>query len=166
MKNLTSNVTVESLTKRTLFHLKYSRGKTLITSTKLDKMMAFSHAIRDLAIDGFINTQSSYLNDNPRRVNYLSMEYLIGKMLENNIYALGVEKESREALKNLDTSLDEVLQFDVEAGLGNGGLGRLASCYLDSLASLELPAYGYGIRYEHGIFKQEFEKGVPKSKLL
>ena len=69
MKNLTSNVTVESLTKRTLFHLKYSRGKTLITSTKLDKMMAFSHAIRDLAIDGIINTQSSYLNDNPRRVN-------------------------------------------------------------------------------------------------
>ena len=164
MKNLTSNVTVESLTKRTLFHLKYSRGKTLITSTKLDKMMAFSHAIRDLAIDGFINTQSSYLNDNPRRVNYLSMEYLIGKMLENNIYALGVEKESCEALKNLNTSLDEVLQFDVEAGLGNGGLGRLASCYLDSLASLELPAYGYGIRYEHGIFKQEFENGWQREK--
>ena len=92
------------------------------------------------------------------------MEYLIGKMLENNIYALGVEKESCEALKNLDTSLDEVLQFDVEAGLGNGGLGRLASCYLDSLASLELPAYGYGIRYEHGIFKQEFEDGWQREK--
>ena len=164
MKNLSSNITIESLTNRTLFHLKYSRGKTLNTSTKLDKMMAFSHAIRDLAIDGFINTQSSYLNDNPRRVNYLSMEYLIGKMLENNIYALGVENQSRLALKNLNISLEEVLEFDVEAGLGNGGLGRLASCYLDSLASLELPAYGYGIRYEHGIFKQEFENGWQREK--
>ena len=101
MKNLSSNITIESLTNRTLFHLKYSRGKNLNTSTKLDKMMAFSHAIRDLAIDGFINTQSSYLNDNPRRVNYLSMEYLIGKMLENNIFALGVENQSRLALKKI-----------------------------------------------------------------
>ena len=105
MKNLTSNITVDSLTKRTLFHLKYSRGKTLSTSTVLDKMMAFSHAIRDLAVDGLIATQSSYQSDNPRRINYISMEYLIGKMLENNIYALGVENESRSALKTSEQTL-------------------------------------------------------------
>jgi len=164
MKNLTSNITVDSLTKRTLFHLKYSRGKTLSTSTVLDKMMAFSHAIRDLAVDGLISTQSFYQSNNPRRINYISMEYLIGKMLENNIYALGVENESRSALENIGTNLEEILQLDVEAGLGNGGLGRLASCYLDSLASLELPAYGYGIRYEHGIFRQEFEDGWQRER--
>ena len=76
MKNLTSNVTVDSLTKRTLFHLKYSRGKTLSTSTVLDKMMAFSHEIRDLAVDGLISTQSSYQSDNPRRINYISWNIL------------------------------------------------------------------------------------------
>ena len=87
------------------------------------------------------------------------MEFLIGKMLENNILALDVLNQSKIALIELGTSLDEILKLDVEAGLGNGGLGRLASCYLDSLASLELPSYGYGIRYEHGMFMQEFEKG-------
>ena len=102
-------------------------------------MMAFSHAIRDLAVDGLIATQSFYQSNNPRRINYISMEYLIGKMLENNIYALGVENESRSALENIGTNLEEILQLDVEAGLGNGGLGRLASCYLDSLASLDFP---------------------------
>ena len=159
MKKLNSAVTSKSLVERTLFHLKYSRGKTLVTSTPLDKMMAFSHAIRDLAVDGFISTQASYHDNNARRVNYISMEFLIGKMLENNILALNVLNQSKTALIELGTSLDEILKLDVEAGLGNGGLGRLASCYLDSLASLELPAYGYGIRYEHGMFMQEFEKG-------
>ena len=159
MKKLNTSVTANSLVKRTLFHLKYSRGKTLSTSTPLDKMMAFSHAIRDLAVDGFISTQAAYHDQNIRRVNYLSMEFLIGKMLENNIRSLDVYKISEEALDKLDTSLEEILKLDVEAGLGNGGLGRLASCYLDSLASLELPAYGYGIRYEHGMFMQEFDNG-------
>jgi starch phosphorylase len=117
-----------------------------------------------MAVDGFIATQKKYLDQDVRRVNYLSMEYLIGKMLENNIYALGIEKIAAEALEPLNISLEEVLALDVEAGLGNGGLGRLAACYLDSLATMELPAYGYGIRYEHGIFRQEFENGWQRER--
>ena len=164
MSHFKDNITAQQLTERSLFHLKYSRGRDLKSATVLDKTMSFSHAIRDMAVDGFIATQNAYLTQDVRRVNYLSMEYLIGKMLENNIYSLGVEGLAEDALQAMGTSLNEVLALDVEAGLGNGGLGRLASCYLDSLASMELPAYGYGIRYEHGIFKQEFEDGWQRER--
>lgn len=164
MTHFKDKISAESLTKRALFHLKYSRGKDLNAATTFDKMMCFSHAVRDMAVDGFIATQRQYLNNDVRRVNYLSMEYLIGKMLENNVYALGIEKIAAEALKPLNITMDEVLALDVEAGLGNGGLGRLAACYLDSLATKELPAFGYGIRYEHGIFRQEFENGWQRER--
>ena len=159
MKHFKENITAKSLAERALFHLKYSRGKDLNAATTFDKMWCFSHAVRDMAVDGFIATQRKYLEDDVRRVNYLSMEYLIGKMCENNVYALGIHDIACEALKSLDITIEEVLANDVEAGLGNGGLGRLAACYLDSLATKELPAYGYGIRYEHGIFRQEFDNG-------
>ncbi|MAI19975.1 MAG: glycogen phosphorylase [Kiritimatiellaceae bacterium] len=164
MSHFKENITAELLSERSLFHLKYSRGKALEAATTLDKMLCFSHAIRDMAVDGFMATQATYRKNDSRRVNYLSMEFLIGKMLENNVYALGVEDIADEALKPLHTTLDELLALDVEAGLGNGGLGRLAACYLDSLATQELPAFGYGIRYEHGIFKQEFEDGWQRER--
>ncbi|MDF7799210.1 glycogen/starch/alpha-glucan phosphorylase [Pontiellaceae bacterium B1224] len=164
MSHFKNNMTAEQLTERALFHLKYNRGKDLRAATAFDKMTCFSKAVRDMAVDGFISTQRQYLDQDVRRVNYLSMEYLIGKMLANNIYALGIEKMADEALKPLDITIEEVLALDVEAGLGNGGLGRLAACYLDSLATMELPAYGYGIRYEHGIFRQEFDHGWQKER--
>ncbi|WP_372795482.1 glycogen/starch/alpha-glucan phosphorylase [Pontiella sp.] len=164
MSHFKDNITAEQLAERALFHLKYNRGKDMRAATTFDKMMCFSQAVRDMAVDGFIATQRQYLDQDVRRVNYLSMEYLIGKMLSNNIYALGIEKITAEALKTLDISTDELLALDVEAGLGNGGLGRLAACYLDSLATMELPAYGYGIRYEHGIFRQEFDHGWQKER--
>ena len=91
MSHFKDNITAQQLTERSLFHLKYSRGRDLKSATVLDKTMSFSHAIRDMAVDGFIATQNAYLTQDVRRVNYLSMEYLIGKMLENNIYSLGVE---------------------------------------------------------------------------
>ncbi len=164
MSHFKDNITPDSLAERALFHLKYSRGKDLRAATTFDKMMCFSHAVRDMAVDGFIATQRQYLDQDVRRVNYLSMEYLIGKMLVNNVYSLGIEKISAEALKPLDISVEEIMELDVEAGLGNGGLGRLAACYLDSLATKELPAFGYGIRYEHGIFRQEFENGWQRER--
>ena len=136
MKHFKDNISAKALTGRALFHLKYSRGKDLGAASTFDKMMCFSHAVRDMAVDGFIATQKQYLDQDVRRVNYLSMEYLIGKMLENNIYALGIEKIAAEALEPLNVNLDAVLALDVEAGLGNGGLGRLAACYLDSMATL------------------------------
>ncbi len=164
MKSFKENITAESLANRALFHLKYSRGKDLRAATTFDKMMCFSHAVRDMAVDGFIATQRQYLDEDVRRVNYLSLEYLIGKMCENNVLALGIVDIACEALKKLDITSEEILDLDVEAGLGNGGLGRLAACYLDSLATKELPAYGYGIRYEHGIFRQEFENGWQRER--
>ena len=164
MINFKENITVDSLAERALFHLKYSRGKDLRAATTFDKMMCFSHAVRDMAVDGFIATQRQYLDQDVRRVNYLSMEYLIGKMCENNVLALGITDIACEALKKLDITTEEILELDVEAGLGNGGLGRLAACYLDSLATKELPAFGYGIRYEHGIFRQEFENGWQRER--
>jgi starch phosphorylase len=159
MKNFKESITADLLAKRALFHLKYSRGKDLRTATPFDKMWCFSHAVRDMVVDGFIATQRQYLDQDVRRVNYLSMEYLIGKMCENNVLALGIVDIACEAAKQLEITVDELISLDIEAGLGNGGLGRLAACYLDSLATKEMPAYGYGIRYEHGIFKQEFEDG-------
>ncbi|MCF7847833.1 MAG: glycogen/starch/alpha-glucan phosphorylase [Kiritimatiellales bacterium] len=164
MPKFKGNLTAGTLGDRALFHLQYSRGKDLRAATAYDKLMCFSHAVRDLAVDGFIDTQRTYFDQDVRRVNYISMEYLIGKMLENNIYALDIVEKSKEAIKALDITLEEVLALDIEAGLGNGGLGRLAACYLDSLATLELPAFGYGIRYEHGIFRQEFEDGWQRER--
>ncbi len=164
MKNFKDNITAEALAQRALFHLKYSRGKDLRAATPFDKMWCFSHAVRDMAVDGFIATQRQYLDQDVRRVNYLSMEYLIGKMCENNVLALGIVDIACEAVKALEITVEELLSLDVEAGLGNGGLGRLAACYLDSLATKELPAYGYGIRYEHGIFKQEFDDGWQRER--
>lgn len=164
MKNFRENITVEALAERSLFHLKYSRGKDLAAATPFDKMWCFSHAVRDMAVDGFIATQKQYLDEDVRRVNYLSMEFLIGKMCENNVLALGITDIACEAVKALDITVEEILELDIEAGLGNGGLGRLAACYLDSLATKELPAFGYGIRYEHGIFRQEFDDGWQRER--
>lgn len=151
--------TAEMIKERTLFHLKYSRGKTLQVATDFDKFWSFAHVVRDLAVDGFTKTQETYLNEDVKRVYYLSMEFLIGKMLERNVLALKIMKPAAVALKELDINLECLISRDIEAGLGNGGLGRLAACFLDSMASMELPAYGYGLRYEHGIFRQEFEDG-------
>jgi len=152
-------VTAEMIEERTLFHLRYSRGKNRRVATDFDMFWSFAHVIRDLAVDGFTATQQEYLEKDVSRVYYLSLEFLIGKMLERNMIAFNIMEPAKEALKNLDIDLQKMINLDIEAGLGNGGLGRLAACFLDSMASMELPAYGYGLRYEHGIFRQEFEDG-------
>ncbi|MBL7012181.1 MAG: glycogen/starch/alpha-glucan phosphorylase [Kiritimatiellales bacterium] len=158
------NVTADMIEERTLFHLRYSRGKTLRVATDFDKFWSFAHVVRDLAVDGFTATQEEYLQKDVKRVYYLSMEFLIGKMLERNVLAFNIMKPAQEALKRLDFDLNKLIELDIEAGLGNGGLGRLVACFLDSMASTELPAYGYGLRYEHGIFRQEFEDGWQRER--
>lgn len=159
-----TKVTADMIEERTLFHLRYSRGKDMRSATDFDKFWSFAHVVRDLAVDGFTTTQSTYLDKDVKRLYYLSMEFLIGKLLEQNVLAFGMMEAAREALKRLDIDLQKVIDLDIEAGLGNGGLGRLAACFLDSMASMELPAYGYGLRYEHGIFRQEFEDGWQKER--
>ncbi|MDD3277126.1 MAG: glycogen/starch/alpha-glucan phosphorylase [Kiritimatiellales bacterium] len=159
-----TKVTADMIEERTLFHLRYSRGKDMRSATDFDKFWSFAHVVRDLAVDGFTSTQRTYLDKDVKRLYYLSMEFLIGKLLEQNVLAFGMMAAAREALTRLDIDLQKIIDLDVEAGLGNGGLGRLAACFLDSMASLELPAYGYGLRYEHGIFRQEFEDGWQKER--
>jgi len=159
-----TKITAEHIRDRTLFHIKYTRCKDWRTATQFDKLMSFSYAIRELAMDRMISTQRAYVDHDVKRIYYISMEYLLGRLLENNVAALGVHDASYKALKSLDIDLEQLMSLEADAGLGNGGLGRLAACFLDSLASLEYPAYGYGIRYEHGMFRQDFENGWQKER--
>jgi len=152
-KNI-ENVNAEQIKDLILFHLKYERGKDWRSATKYDLLFSFSLAIRDICIDRFIATQRTYVDNDVKRVYYLSMEFLTGKFLESNILALNIGLESKKALEELGVDIKNLFDLDVEPGLGNGGLGRLAACYLDSMATLELPAYGYGLRFEYGIFQQ------------
>jgi len=152
-------VSSEAVHRRALFHLKYTRCKEINSATEYDKFVSLALAVRDLAMDLMITTQGVYLEKDVKRIYYLSMEFLIGRVLRQNALALGVLTQADAAIRHLGISLERTLTMESEAGLGNGGLGRLAACYLDSLATHEFPAYGYGIRYEHGMFRQEFRDG-------
>lgn len=152
-------VSAERIKEHTLFHLKYARGKDWRSATEFDVLMSFSSAVMDLCVDRFIATQRAYADGDVKRVYYLSMEFLTGKFLENNLIALGAYEQGRQALESLGVDISALLGLDVEAGLGNGGLGRLAACYLDSMATLQLPGYGYGLRFEYGIFEQRMLNG-------
>jgi starch phosphorylase len=152
-------ITARDIKRRYESHLRYSRCKDARSATDYDKLISLSMAVRDLAVDRMIATQSAYLDQDARRVYYLSMEFLIGRLLHSNILSLGVLEATKHALEEVGLTLEQLVSFEMDAGLGNGGLGRLAACYLDSLATLEYPAYGYGLRYEHGMFRQEFDNG-------
>ena len=151
--------TKEMLKKLFLHHLTCSLGKRPEKSVNLDRYHALALTIRDLMMRDWIATRDEYEEKNPRTVCYISLEFLIGRTLGNAMVNLGVEQEAAEAMTELGYKIDEIRDEEVDAGLGNGGLGRLAACYLDSMATLELPAYGYGIRYDYGIFKQIIQNG-------
>jgi starch phosphorylase len=140
-------------------HLQYSQGADEHTATALDRYLAVALTVRDRLMRRWIETQQTYYRKDAKRVYYLSLEFLMGKALENNLINLGLYDPLRAALKDLGVELTDLLAQEPDAGLGNGGLGRLAACFLDSLATLAYPAYGYGIRYEFGIFDQEIRNG-------
>src|SRR5512133_2701171 len=140
-------------------HLQYSQGADEHTATALDRYFAVAYAVRDRMMRRWIQTQQGYYRQDAKRVYYLSLEFLMGKALENNLLNLGIYDPMRAALKDLGLDLADLLSQEPDAGLGNGGLGRLAACFLDSLATLAYPATGYGIRYEFGIFDQEIRNG-------
>jgi starch phosphorylase len=135
------------------------QGKTPALATKHDYYMALAYTVRDRMLHRWISTASTYTQQGSRTVAYLSAEFLMGPHLGNNLVNLGMYSEMREAVSEMGFNLEELLALEDEPGLGNGGLGRLAACFLDSLATLELPAIGYGIRYEFGIFQQEIVDG-------
>ena len=151
--------TKEMLKKLFLHHLICSLGKRPEKAVKIDLYHALAYTIRDLMMRDWIATRDEYEEKKPRIVHYISLEFLIGRSLGNAMVNLGVEQEAAEAMSELGFNIDEIRDEEVDAGLGNGGLGRLAACFLDSMATLELPAFGYGIRYDYGIFKQIIQNG-------
>jgi glycogen phosphorylase len=140
-------------------HLQYSQGKDEHTATALDRYFAVAHTVRDRMMRRWIQTQQTYYKRDAKRVYYLSLEFLMGRLMENNLINLGLQQNLKAALSDLGLDLTDLLAQEPDAGLGNGGLGRLAACFLDSMATLQLPAVGYGIRYEFGIFDQEIRNG-------
>src|SRR5690349_4450928 len=142
-----------------LLNLFSRQAKFLEVATPNDLYMALAYTVRDRIMHRFIQTAYTYFEQASRTVAYLSAEYLIGPQLGYNLLALGAMEEARKAMADLGISLDALLEHEEEPGLGNGGLGRLAACYMDSLATLQIPAIGYGIRYEFGIFDQKIRDG-------
>ena len=135
-------------------HLFYSQAKSPSLATQTDHYMALALAVRDRLLQNWVDTAEVYTTQGVRTAAYLSAEYLLGPHLENNLVNLGLREEAQLACQDLGLELETLLACEPEPGLGNGGLGRLAACFQESLASLELPAIGYGIRYEFGIFRQ------------
>ena len=158
------SVTVGSLRDAILRHVRYTLGRVEGTATPRDLFTAVALATRDRIVDRMLATEDRYVKAGAKRVHYLSMEFLIGKLLENNLACLGLREVAREAVGSLGGDWEEVVESEPDAGLGNGGLGRLAACYLDSLATLGMPGYGYGINYEFGLFKQGIERGYQKEQ--
>ena len=142
-----------------LRHLFYTQGRVLEMATPNDLYMALAYTVRNQLLERWLHTVENYNKPGVRIVSYLSAEFLLGPHLENNLVNLGIYDEVRDALKDLGLDLGKLIGQEKEPGLGNGGLGRLAACYLDSLATLEIPAVGYGLRYEFGIFHQEIRDG-------
>jgi len=154
-----NGLTVSSLKRSFLYNLFYAQGKFSTIATKTDYYMALSLSVRQRLLQRWISTAATYTKHGSRTVAYLSAEFLLGPHLGNNLVNLNIIPEARQAMAELGLNLDELLEREEEPGLGNGGLGRLAACYVDSLASLEIPALGYGIRYEFGIFEQDIQDG-------
>ena len=157
--DLRTGVTVSALRRALADNLYYAIGKYPEIATKNDFYLAVAHTVRDRLLNKWINTIHNYFSGDHRVVCYLSAEFLLGPHLENNLINLGFHQEMEEALKEAGLKLEDIVELEEEPGLGNGGLGRLAACYLDSMASLNIPSIGFGIRYEFGIFDQEIKDG-------
>ncbi|MEJ2577753.1 MAG: glycogen/starch/alpha-glucan phosphorylase [Kineosporiaceae bacterium] len=151
--------TAEDFRQELVDNLYYQRGTTMESASPLDAYQSLALTVRDRLVDRRARTAAAHYEANPRFVYYLSAEYLLGRQLEQNVLYTGTEELARRAFTDLGFSYDQLNALDIEPGLGNGGLGRLAACLLDSMATLDIPAVGYGIRYDLGIFKQAFEDG-------
>jgi len=149
----------DEIKKAFLDSLFYVQGKFPALATRTDYHLALAYLVRDRLLQRWISTAAAYTQQGARTIAYLSAEFLMGPHLGNNLINLGIFSQVRQAVTELGLDFDELLYIEEEPGLGNGGLGRLAACFLDSMATLELPALGYGIRYEFGIFYQEIADG-------
>ena len=140
-------------------HLRYTLARDRYTATDRDRYYALARAVRDRVTERWMATQQTHHKQNVKRVYYLSLEFLIGRLLGNNVVNLQLEDTVRQAMEEEKLDWTKLRNYELDAGLGNGGLGRLAACFLDSLSTLALPAVGYGLRYDFGIFNQRIENG-------
>src|SRR5271170_6448803 len=154
-----TGTSVPTLKQAILDNLYYVVARTPVRATPHDFFMAVAYTVRDRIIAGWLTTIGRYSHHDVRVVCYLSAEFLMGPYLANNLLNLGLQDAVRQAADELELNLDQIIEQESEPGLGNGGLGRLAACYLDSMATLGIPAIGYGIRYEFGIFHQVIRDG-------
>lgn len=150
----------DDLKARIARHLTYTIGKEKAQASTYDWRMAVSFTVRDLMMDSWFEARKTTFEQRGKRVYYLSLEFLIGRILEDAVINLGLHEQIEAVLNEDGISLLEVVEDEPDAALGNGGLGRLAACFLESMSTLGCPAFGYGIRYEHGLFRQRFEGGV------
>jgi starch phosphorylase len=157
--NIRTGGSVEALKQAFVDNLFYVQGRFMPIATSNDFYMALAYTVRDRLLDRWIETSLRYFEKRVRTVCYLSAEYLPGPHLGLNLVNLGLYDEAQQAMSELGLDLEKLLEQEEEPGLGNGGLGRLAACFMDSLATLSVPAIGYGIRYEFGIFDQEIHDG-------
>ena len=148
-----------SIKRAFLDHLFFLQGKFPSVATLNDYYLALAYLVRDRLLQRWVSSATTYTRKGSRTVAYLSAEFLMGPHLGNNLVNLDILDTTRDAMQELGLDLDKIMEQEVEPGLGNGGLGRLAACYLDSMATLEIPSLGYGIRYEYGIFHQELQNG-------
>jgi starch phosphorylase len=155
-------VDLESIIMAFVHHLEYSVGKYKHDFDAKDVYQALALTMRDFLIDRWNETQERHRETRAKRVYYLSLEFLLGQMLTTNLVSMGMREAAAHALREIGFDLSEIADQEPDAGLGNGGLGRLAACFLDSLATLDLPGYGCGIRYEYGIFRQQIVDGYQK----
>lgn len=157
--SISKDMTKDGVEKSFLANREYALAKDQYTATLNDDFWALAIVIRDRLIERWITTQQRYHRENVKRVYYFSLEFLIGRLLANNILNLGLKEEVTQAMEDLGFDIEDLFECEADAGLGNGGLGRLAACFLDSMATLNIPAHGYGIRYDYGIFKQRIING-------
>ncbi len=151
--------TKDSMKTSILNHLRYTLARHPESATDDEWWTATCYAVRDRLLERFMETQKVHHEKKVRRAHYLSLEYLMGRLLVNNLHNAGLFEQTRDALSELGKDFNQIADEEADMGLGNGGLGRLAACFLDSLATLDLPAIGYGIHYEFGLFRQEFKDG-------
>ncbi|SDP67626.1 glycogen/starch/alpha-glucan phosphorylase [Desulforhopalus singaporensis] len=151
--------TAEAIKLNIIHHLMSFQGRDPERSGARDVYKALAYTIRDLMVQKWISTQKTFYAKKKKRVYYLSLEFLIGRSLGNSITNLGITQDVKQAVEALGFDIDEVRDQEEDAALGNGGLGRLAACFMDSIATLKIPAYGYGIRYEYGLFFQQLVDG-------
>lgn len=150
---------VETLRKSLMKNLTYNLAKDMYSATPRDKFQAIALSVREYIVERWIRTQQRYYDVDAKRIYYLSLEFLLGRLLQNYALNIGLSDEYAKSVSALGVSYEEASELEWDAGLGNGGLGRLAACFLDSLATLQYPGYGYGIRYEYGIFQQRIKDG-------